>query len=477
MSAVNPNSSQPFSPTPGLSYNPNDPQYFDEAALAGELRRAFDLCHSCRLCFKYCQSFPTLFSAVDANDGDALTLEAEVARQVVDECFGCKLCYVNCPYTPGEGHEFQLDFPALMLRAKAQRVAREGVPLRERMLADPDRLGRQGTLLPVLSNAANKNRLFRVAMEKTLGVHRDKLLPDFVSPTFEQWFERRTDGRRESATGTQKVVLFFTCFVNWNNPQIGQDAVEVLERNDCRVAVPALACCGMPALDGGDIPSAQRQARRNVEILAPFVERGYAVVAINPTCSLMLKSEYPTLLDERYDANLAPRARAVAAATMDVCEFLFARRKAGQFDERFASRPAGSIAYHIPCHLKRQAIGYPAMQLMRRIPGVKVKPVDQCSGHDGTWAMKTEYFTLAMQNGRKAFDEMREVEAEVWASDCPLAAVQFEQATGRKPWHPVQVLARAYRADGFAGRIADRPTEEKLSPPAGGNDASGSTLG
>lgn len=447
-----------FEPTSGLTYNPNDSHYFDPDALQQELRRSFDLCHSCRLCFKFCQSFPTLFNAIDQRDGQARSLPEATTRQVVDECFGCKLCYTNCPYTPAEGHPFQLDFPALMWRARAVRVKAEGIPLRDRMLADPDTIGRRGALLPILTNAVNKNSLFRFLMEKAFGLHRQKQLPEFHNPTFEGWFTEHTSGLREiAARGKRKVVLFHTCFVNFNAPDIGRDAVDLLTRQNCGVACPRTNCCGMPALDSGDLDFAVEQARRNVQTLLPYVEQGYLVAVINPTCSLMLRQEYPVLLDNPKDPQLAAAAKQVAAATRDICEFLFELRQAGEYQENYLSTPGGNVAYHVPCHLKKQNIGFRARDLMRRIPGVKIRLVDRCSGHDGTWSMKTEYFELSLKNGQAAFEEMREAEAEVWASDCPLAAIQFEQATGKKPLHPVQVLARAFQPQGF-------PTP--VSPPA-----------
>ncbi len=452
--------SHSFAPTDGMTLNPNDPRYLDADALQGELNRTFDLCHSCRLCFKYCQSFPTLFKAVDANNGNARTLDDGVVRQVVDECFGCQICYVKCPYTDADQHEYKLDFPALMLRARAVRVEQEGVPVREKMLSDPDRLGRQGTFFPALANTANRTRVFRVLLEKATGIHRDKQLPSFEKPTFDQWFAKQTAGRRETTNSNHRVVLFATCFVNYNNPTVGRDAIEVLTHNRCQVACPEVNCCGMPALDAGDVKTAKGRARRNVEMLLPFVERGYRIAVINPTCSLMLRHEYPRLLDDPDDRHMAEAAKQVADATHDICEFLLELRKAGELSEDYLSTPNSDIAYHVPCHLRRQAIGFPAQKLMKRIPGVNVRRVEQCSGHDGTWAMKREYYTLSLQNGEKAFEEMQDVESEVWASDCPLAAVQFEQATGRRPLHPVQILARAYREGGFA-----HPTETATEKP------------
>ena len=436
-----------YAPTDGLTYNPNDPKYWDRNALQGEIDRAFDLCNGCRMCFKFCQSFPTLFEAVD-EAGDVRKLPREKVEQVIDECFQCKLCYTQCPYTEAEGHEFKLDFPRLLMRANAIRRKKHGIPLRERLLADPDTLGKVGTLLPMVSNAANRIHPHRVLMEKVMGIHRDKLLPDFASETFPHWVRRELDGLEASANGRHKVLLFATCFVNWNKPQIGQAAFRVLRHNDCQVAAPELGCCGMPALDGGDVEGAKKAARTNVQALLPWVEQGYTIAAINPTCSLMMKEEYPELLDGP-DAALKEAAVRVARATRDLGEYLFERRQAGEFKEDFKSTPNGPVAYHAPCHLRKQNVGFRGRDLMRRIPGVTPKLVSECCGHDGTWAMKTEYFALSLKNGQRAFDGMQDASAEVWTTECPLAAVQFTQACGREPLHPVEVLDKAYRADGF----------------------------
>ena len=452
-----------YAPTDGLTYNPNDPTYWDRAALQGEVDRTFDLCNGCRLCFKFCQSFPTLFDAVETC-GDVRHLPEEKVEQVIDECFQCKLCYTQCPYTEAEGHEFKLDFPRLIQRANAVRRKERGVPLREKMLADPDTLGKIGTFLPMLANTANTLAPHRVLMEKVLGIHRDKLLPTFAGETFPDWVARELHGAAATADGGDasgggKVFLYATCFVNWNKPQIGQAAFRVLRHNDCKVAAAGTACCGMPALDGGDIEAAKKAARANVRQLLPWVDQGYAVAAINPTCSLMMKEEYPELLDDPADPELAAAARRVAAATRDLGEYLFERRQAGAFREDFKSTPGGAVAYHAPCHLRKQNVGFRGRDLMRRIPDVKPRLVAECCGHDGTWAMKTEYFELSLKNGQRAFDGMKEAEAEVWTTECPLAAVQFQQACGREPLHPIEVLDRAYRADGFATPVAPKSSD------------------
>jgi len=424
-------------PTPGLCYDPNDPRYWDREGLRQELERVFEICHLCRLCFNLCPSFPALFEAVDRHRGDVRGLTSREVDRVVDTCYQCKVCYVKCPYTPDDQHEFQLDFPRLMLRANALRARRRGLGLRARLLARPELIGGLARRTASLANWANRQAWLRAGLELALGIHRRKKLPEFHSETFEDWVRKQPP----PAGDPNRAVLFITCSVNFNAPQAGRDCLEVFARNGIALACPKHNCCGMPALEAGDVELARRLARANVESLLPHVRQGKKVLALDPTCTYMLRKEYPELAG-------VPEAREVAAATRDVCEFLFELKQQGRFRRDFRSTP-GRIAYHLPCHLKAQNIGYRSRDMMRLIPGASVRLVDQCSGHDGTWAMKKEFFPLAMLAGQKAFEQMQAAEADLWASDCPLAAIQFEQALGRRPIHPVQVLARAYRPDGF----------------------------
>jgi glycerol-3-phosphate dehydrogenase subunit C len=437
-------------PTDGLSYNLNEPKYWNREGLDKELERVFDICHGCRLCFNLCPSFPALFDATDRNNGDVSKLTRAETERVIDLCYGCKLCEIKCPYTPRDGHPFLLDFPRLMTRAKAVDAKENGVPLREKLLARPDQLGKAGTLAPALANFGCHQKFQRVMMEKLLGIHRDKKLPDFTTETFEKWLQRTGLPPIPSAP-TAKVALFPTCFVNYYNPAPGKAAVEVFAKNGCAVKCPRQNCCGMPALDSGDVEFARKEARANIDSMLPLVRDGYKIAAINPTCSLMMRSEYPHLLD-------GDDVREFAAAVVDTHELLYELKRAGAFDKNFKSTP-GTIAYHVPCHLKAQSIGLRSRDLMRQIPGVEVTTVEACSAHDGTWSMKKEFFELSMKWGQKAFEGMRDAAARVMATDCPLAAVQIEQATGIHPMHPIEVLARAYSADGFPDPVPPPPEE------------------
>jgi Fe-S oxidoreductase len=435
-------------PTDGLSYNPNEPKYWEPDKLAGEIDRVFDICHGCRLCFNLCPAFPTLFEAIDHKGDDVRALSAAERDRVVELCYGCKLCEVRCPYTPRDGHEFQLDFPRLMLRARAVNGRAKGLGLRQKVLGDPDRLGKLGSVLPSLSNWACRNPVQRAMMETLLGISREKKLPEFAGESFEAWL-RRTGIPPEPAEPVAKVAIFHTCFVNYYNPAPGRAAVEVLARNRCAIASPAQNCCGMPALDGGDIAFAQNLARANVAAMLPLVRQGYKIAAINPTCSLMMRREYPDLLG-------TAEGRELADAVVDTNELLYALRRQGKFDREFRSTP-GKVAYHVPCHLKAQNIGFRSRDMVRSIPGAEVVTIDACTAHDGTWAMKKEFFELSIKWGEKAFDGMRRAEAQVMATDCPLAAIQIEQAIGTRPSHPLEILARAYQADGFPQAVPPPP--------------------
>jgi Fe-S oxidoreductase len=443
-----------YRPTEGTCYDPSEPVYWRPEALAGEVHRAFEICHGCRMCFKYCDSFPLLFKAIDErHDGDVKQVTAEEERAVMDACFQCKLCEVQCPYTPRDKHEFQLDFPKLVHRWRGVKRRGQARTLRMRVLNDPDGAARLARASFGLANAMNRVRPFRVLMEKAVGIHREKLLPDFAAEPFDAWAER--EGHVHAEPGGE-AVLFQTCFVQHNQPELGRDALYVLKRNgvDARV-VRGLRCCGMPAWEQGDLGSLRAQAHHDLDLLLPFVERGAKVLVINPTCSMMMRREWPHLLDG------ADRARAgrLAPAVMDVSEFLWTIRDQPRFSTDFKSTPPGGrIAYHAPCHLRAQGVGFKGRDLLRKIPGVTVAgTVMECCGHDGTFAMTVEGFEPSARLGKKAFDGMAAAAAETWATDCPLAALQFQQHAGHRPLHPVTVLARAYRGEGFGPGEGGQP--------------------
>ncbi|MBC8071474.1 MAG: hypothetical protein IAG13_24315 [Deltaproteobacteria bacterium] len=438
-----------YQPTEGLTYDPSDALYWDPDALHGEIERVFEVCHGCRMCFKYCDSFPILFKAIDDEcDGDVRKLAPAHVERVMDACFQCKLCEVQCPYTPRDGHPFQVDFPKLVHRhtAVAKRTSRPS--LQDFALRDPDLTAGAARASLGVANAANKVALHRWFLEKVLGIHRDKLLPEFAGHTFEHWAVR--EGLCDRGPGGE-AVLFQTCYVQHNEPEIGRDTMEVLRRSQVDVRCErGLECCGMPAWERGDLELVRAKAKHNLDRLMPHVEAGAKVIAINPTCSMMLRREWPELVggDDR------ARARKLAAAVADPSEYLWSIRNEPRFASEFASSPGGTVAYHAPCHLRAQGVGFKGRDLLRKLPGVQPATVMECCGHDGTHAMTVDGFEYSQRVGKKAFEGMAEAGAEIWATDCPLAALQFAQHAGRKPMHPMSILAKAYRGEPFH---AERP--------------------
>ena len=433
-----------YLPTDGLCYDPSEDKYWDEAALGKEVERAFEICHGCRMCFKYCDSFPDLFKLIDdKHDGDVRKLSREETDGIMDSCFQCKLCEVQCPYTPRDEHEFQLDFPKIVHRYQAIRYKKRGPSLQDRALRDPDTTAKLARASLGMANVMNRVSLHRWFLEKVIGIHRDKQLPDFAGQTFESWAER--EGKIKGDVGGE-AVLFQTCYVEHNEPDIGKDTVEVMERNSVDIrCVKGLNCCGMPAWERGDLELLRKKAKANLDALEPHVDAGAKVLAINPTCSMMLRREYPELVEEADKA----RAQKIADAVQDPSEFLWSLRKEERFNTDFASSPETKVAYHAPCHLRTQGKGFKGRDLLRKLPGVKPATVMECCGHDGTYAMRVEGFEPSQRVGKKAFEGMQEAETEIWATDCPLAAIQFEQHAGVRPLHPMSLLAKAYRGESF----------------------------
>jgi len=419
--------------------------FADPAALETEYRRVMDICHTCRRCYNLCPSFDVIFKALDRPevDGEIERVGKPDLDAFTDLCYECKLCIPHCPYYPP--HRWDVDIPRLVLRDRATRVRRDGrPPLRDRVLGSADAVGGLASLAAPLVNFANRNKASRWALEKTLGVHRDRLLPAYHAETFDRWWARRGGKTAPSQVETpDAVLLFVTCTVNYNNPATGKAAVEVLERSGVEVIVPPQRCCGMPFLDSGDVDPARENRRYNVDSFLPFVRAGIPIVTTGPTCSLTIKKEYPVLGGEA-------DVREVSSATFDLSEYLMKRHAAGKLALDFARSP-GRVLYQVACHLKVQDIGFRSRDLMALVPGATVEIVEKCTGHDGTWSMKTEYFPMSMEIGRPVFDAVKKAEADVVASDCPLAGIQIRQGTGIAVRHPIEIFADCYRRDARGG--------------------------
>lgn len=416
-----------------MTFDFDDPKYYDTKAVEKELERVTELCDGCRRCYRLCTSFDFMLDdCVDKHDGDISKITSADYRKIVDLCWQCKLCFNHCPYTPP--HKWAIDFPRLMLRAKAARAKEEGITLQDRALGDVDLVGTIGSATAPLSNWANSFPPHRAVMEAVLGIEKSRKLPTFHRQTFASWMTARGTKVEQPTTA---VTLFYSCSVNYNDPQVGKDVVSVLEKNGCAVKCPEQVCCGMPFLDGGDIEGARKNARKNVESLKAAAARGEKIVVPQPTCSYVLKNEYP-LLVQGDDAKL------VAGATMDIFEYLASRKAEGTLNTDFKGKAPGRVAYQMPCHLRAQNMGFKTRDVLQTIPGTTVNVVEKCTAMDGTWGMKKEYFKTSMQFAKKAADEMAASNPDAHCTDCTLSALQIEEASGRKPAHPIALLREAY---------------------------------
>src|SRR5512146_271666 len=413
--------------------NPIDPKQLDK-----ETSRIYEICDGCRRCFNLCPSFNTLLDGIDRYEGDVAKLTPADHHQIVDECYYCKLCFNHCPYTPP--HQYELDFPHLMVLWKKRLAKERGVSWRDWLLTRTDLIGILGSLAAPVANRLLGNRWVRRLADSVAGVHRDRRVLHFSSETFPRWFGRRVPTARAAAP-VRKVALFSSCLVNYQATDVGKATVQVLEKNGVEVVVPEQRCCGMPSFDIGDTQAIQLAARANVASLHPWVVQGYDVVVPTASCSLMLKREYPELSSDE-------KTRHVAERTFDVCEYLMKMKKDGQLADDFTHKP-GRVAYQIPCHLRDQNIGFKSKELME-CAGAQVELIEKCSGHDGAWSAKTEFFSLSMKIAGKAVRTIERQPADLVASDCPLAGLQLDQAAasahvgGKAALHPIQIVRDAY---------------------------------
>jgi glycerol-3-phosphate dehydrogenase subunit C len=428
------------------TYDPTHPKYFDNADLREEMNRVYDLCHGCRVCVNLCTSFPTLFDAVDRHDSQESHL-LTVAEQdkVVDECFNCKKCGdVTCPYTPGQQHEWQLDFPGLMMRAKAVKFRESGSRnATDQILGRTDLLGAVATRTAPIANAITQSpgSLPRKLLEKTMGIAAQRVLPPYARTRFSTWMKRRA--KPMLANRQASVAVFPTCVVEYQNPAIGHDLVKVYEHNGvaCSLAEGA-GCCGAPWLHNGDIDQFRAQAAKNVAPLAAAVRAGNDIVVPQPTCSFVLKNDYPLYLKgTTYEGD----AKLIGAHTFDSSEYLWKLHKGEgtSISTEFSGSVPETITYHVSCHLQAQRNGLKSRDLMK-LTGAKISLVNRCSGVDGTWGYRATNYDIAKKIAKPLGDAIVNANGAVVTGDCNLANGAIDEETGIRAVHPLQVMARAY---------------------------------
>ena len=422
-----------------------DPDFYNEEAVLKELERVFDICHGCRRCVSLCHAFPTLFDLVD----ESPTMEVDGVDKkdywkVVDHCYLCDLCYMTkCPYVPP--HAWNVDFPHLMLRAKAIKHKTGKNRLRDRILTSTDTVGSLAGI-PVVAevvNAVNKNKLARQAMDKVMGVHPKAVVPEYHSNSLRKRVARRKPPELEAEAAGQtkgKVALFATCYCNRNAPAIGEDLIAVFEHNKIPVRLADKeVCCGMPKLELGDLETVEHHKDVNVPQLARLVDEGWDLIAPVPSCVLMFKQELPLMFPEDRDVLK------VRDAFYDPFEYLILRHKENKLNTDFKN-PLGKIAYHVPCHQRVQNIGLKTRDVLSLIPDTTIEVIERCSGHDGTYAVKSECHDISVKICRPVVNKVKQGQVDHYISDCPMAGDQIQSGMGdeSRAESPFTLLRRAY---------------------------------
>jgi len=426
--------------------------FFDEVQLDEELRRVFDICHGCRRCFNLCDSFPKLFDLIDESEsGELDTVESADFKPVVDACTLCDMCFMTkCPYVPP--HEFNLDFPHLMLRYRAVESRKDGVPWNEKQLIQTDRNGRLAGKMSGMANWASDrgNKLTRPVMEKVAGIHREADLPKYV-PTSETFVAQATNRPPEINTNApahgREAVLYATCFVNYNKPDTGVLAQRILAKNGVTTTALHPHCCGMPQLEQGMMEEVADYAKIVAKAFRSQVDAGRDIIALTPSCALMMKFEWPLIVPD--DEDVA----ALAGATRDITEYIVDIAKKEGLVDGLSALPE-PVALHLACHARAQNMGQKAAEMLRLIPDADLKVIERCSGHGGSWGVMEEYFETAIKVGRPVARQAKDLGSRFVASECPLAADHILQGIERqlgegeaapaRSYHPVELFAMAY---------------------------------
>ncbi len=426
-----------------------NPAFYDEALLDEEVRRIFDICHGCRRCFNLCDSFPRLFDLVDeSKSGELDTVASESFKPVVEACTLCDMCYMTkCPYVPP--HEFNLDFPHLMLRYRAVELKKGESHFADRELAKVDRNGKIATAIAPIANWASdkSNTLTRGLLEKVAGLDAEAELPKYASKTFvAQAKDTPIQINKAAPAFGRKAVIYATCFNNYNDTDVGVAARAVLAKNGVETEVVHPHCCGMPMLEQGNIAEVAKSAALVSAALRPYIEKGYDVIALVPSCALMMKFEWPLISPKNEDVKL------LARSTFDLSEYIVDIAKKNGLAPGLQPM-AGGVSLHISCHSRAQNMGQKAAEMLQLLPQADVKVIERCSGHGGAWGFKKDNFETALKVGKPVARTTRDAGKGFVTSECPLAGVHIAQGIEKlggdvaKPElvrHPIQIFARSY---------------------------------
>ncbi|HBQ23486.1 MAG TPA: glycerol-3-phosphate dehydrogenase [Alphaproteobacteria bacterium] len=427
----------------------NNPEYYDLNKIEDEMERVFDICHGCRRCFNLCDSFPTLFDMIDESETEEVDGldKGEDYRKVVDLCTLCDMCFLTkCPYVPP--HEFDLDFPHLMLRYRAA-IRQQGEKNADaERLTHTDRNGKMAAPFAGIANWAAKtdNKLTRPIMESLAGIDRRVDLPSFESKPFTTQAKNNVPMVNTDAPAHgRKAVIYATCFVNYQQARTGTAARKVLAHNGVDTQVVYPGCCGMPKLEQGAVNEVAEQALKVVPVLLEWVDKGYDVISLTSSCSLMMKFEWPLILPEN------EQVKRLAQHVADIDEYMVDIAKKEGLAEGMNALDGG-VTMHLSCHARAQNMGQKGAELLKHIPDTKIDVLERCSGHGGTFGVLKETFDAAVKVGKNTARAAKRNDNEYVASECPLAAKHILQVMDMEgaenipdsAFHPIELMAKAY---------------------------------
>jgi len=425
----------------------NHPDFLDEKKLDQEMRRVFDICSGCRRCFNLCETFPKLFDMIDkSKNEDVESLSNNQFSSVVDACTLCDMCFMTkCPYVPP--HQFNLDFPHLMLRYRALQKKQNKLSLIPSQLAKIDRNAKIGIIFSWFLNWTSNisNKFTRKILELITGIDKRVKLPSYNSETFTNYFKKNKNLKNvENINKGRKVVIYSTCFVNFNKKDTGIAALKVLKKNGVEVQEAYPGCCGMPFLEQADLQKVVEQAKKVSKDLLKWIDRGYQVITLTASCGLMLKFEWPLLLPNNEDVKrVSKNISDIDEYIVDISNNEGLAKGLGEID--------GGVTVHHACHARAQNMGIKARDMLKLIPNIKIDVVERCAGHGGTFGIMKDTYNIALKVGRPTARQIKNKNNKYMASDCPLAGKhlkQLEQDTkisNDEALHPIELIAKSYR--------------------------------
>jgi len=395
----------------------------DEVALSS------DRCIKCNVCNSVCPVLPVtdLFPGPKYCGPQSQRFRSgEPVEHWVDYCSGCGACSRACPSG--------VRVAELNARARARIFEEQGLPLKNRLLARSELIGKVGSRAAVLANAGLHFKPGRVAAEKVLGIPSEAPLPSFSQGGFRRRFRRLPQPEQPRL----RAAYFCGCTTNYYEPGVGEAAIRVLTRAGVATELPEQHCCGLPFISNGDFKGARRLAEANLEALLPAIHAGKRVVATSTSCSLTLKHEYREVL-----GLYGPEWEELAAGVYDIFELLRGLWWDGELE--IEASLGRRVLYHGPCQLRSHGFGFPASDVLSRLEGMELAESGvECCGSAGTYGFKADKREIAFKVGRPLAERAREHGAEVVACDSETCRWHIQQLTGLPARHPVELLAEAW---------------------------------